>query len=77
MLIGAVQFSVAVESFAFKFVANCVSYTSLFDSFSCVYLQALIPLAYDTLGLQTYFTSGPTETRAWTIVKVCSAPQVG
>ena len=32
-------------------------------------------LAYDTLGLQTYFTSGPTETRAWTIRKGMSAPQ--
>lgn len=32
--------------------------------------------AYDTLGLQTYFTSGPTETRAWTIRKGSTAPQV-
>jgi ribosome-binding ATPase YchF (GTP1/OBG family) len=28
-----------------------------------------------TLGLQTYFTSGPTETRAWTINKGDSAPK--
>lgn len=32
--------------------------------------------AYDALGLQTYFTSGPTETRAWTIRKGMTAPQV-
>jgi hypothetical protein len=38
--------------------------------------QALVKVAYDTLGLQTYFTSGPTETRAWTIVKGMTAPQV-
>ena len=38
-------------------------------------LRALVRAAYDTLGLQTYFTSGPTETRAWTILKGMSAPQ--
>lgn len=38
-------------------------------------LMALTKLAYDTLGLQTYFTAGPTETRAWTIQKGMSAPQ--
>ncbi len=38
-------------------------------------IQALVKTAYDTLGLQTYFTSGPTETRAWTIRKGMSAPQ--
>lgn len=38
-------------------------------------LRALVRVAYDTLGLQTYFTSGPTETRAWTILKGSSAPQ--
>lgn len=31
--------------------------------------------AYSGLGLQTYFTSGPTETRAWTIRKGMTAPQ--
>ena len=30
--------------------------------------------AYSTLGLQTFFTSGPTETRAWTITKGTTAP---
>ncbi len=39
------------------------------------YIQALVKIAYDTLGLQTYFTSGPTETRAWTIRKGMTAPQ--
>ena len=31
--------------------------------------------AYDLLQLQTYFTSGPTETRAWTIKRGWKAPQ--
>jgi len=38
-------------------------------------LQALTRAAYDSLGLQTYFTAGPTETRAWTINKGMTAPQ--
>jgi len=38
-------------------------------------LRLLIKNAYETLGLQTYFTSGPTETRAWTIRKGSTAPQ--
>ena len=33
-------------------------------------LRALVRAAYESLNLQTYFTSGPTETRAWTILKV-------
>ena len=38
-------------------------------------LRALVRAAYESLGLQTYFTSGPTETRAWTILKGMTAPQ--
>ncbi len=38
-------------------------------------LSALIKSAYDTLGLITYFTSGPKETRAWTINRGDLAPQ--
>jgi GTP-binding protein YchF len=38
-------------------------------------LQALIKATYDLLGLQTYFTTGPKETRAWTIIKGMTAPQ--
>ena len=38
-------------------------------------LKALVRIAYDSLGLQTYFTAGPTETRAWTIKKGSTAPQ--
>ena len=30
---------------------------------------------YELLGLQTYFTAGPKEIRAWTIKKGCKAPQ--
>ena len=38
-------------------------------------LRRVIREAYDILNLQTYFTSGPTETRAWTIGKGWKAPQ--
>lgn len=38
-------------------------------------LRRLVKEAYDLLGLQTYYTSGPTETRAWTILKGWTAPQ--
>ena len=32
-------------------------------------LNNLIKTGYDTLGLSTFFTSGPEESRAWTIEK--------
>lgn len=38
-------------------------------------LRALIREAYDLLQLQTYYTSGPEESRAWTIRKGWTAPQ--
>jgi len=38
-------------------------------------LRRMIREAYDILRLQTYFTSGPTETRAWTIGRGWTAPQ--
>jgi GTP-binding protein YchF len=38
-------------------------------------LRALVRAAYDILELQTYFTSGETETRAWTIQKGWTAPK--
>jgi len=38
-------------------------------------LASLIRLGYKTLGLQSYYTSGPTETRAWTIKVGSTAPQ--
>lgn len=38
-------------------------------------LDRLIRKAYDTLKLITYFTSGPQETRAWTIEQGTKAPQ--
>ena len=37
----------------------------------------LIRGAYSTLGLITFFTTGPKETRAWTITKGDSAPEAG
>ena len=38
-------------------------------------LKSLIRATYSLLGLQTYFTTGPKETRAWTIEKGMTAPQ--
>ena len=38
-------------------------------------LNKLIQKGYSILELETYFTSGPEETRAWTIQKNCSAPK--
>ena len=38
-------------------------------------LVRLIHAAYRTLGLQSFFTSGPDETRAWTIPIGAKAPQ--
>ena len=35
----------------------------------------LINATYDLLNLQTYFTAGPKEVRAWTIQKMATAPQ--
>jgi len=38
-------------------------------------LDLLIKKGYKILDLETYFTSGPEETRAWTIEKNCTAPK--
>ena len=38
-------------------------------------LDMLIQKGYKILELETYFTSGPEETRAWTIKKNCTAPK--
>ena len=38
-------------------------------------LSMLIQKGYKILELETYFTSGPEETRAWTIQKNCTAPE--
>ncbi len=40
-------------------------------------LQRLIQAAYTLLNLITFFTHGPNETRAWTVVKGTRAPQAG
>jgi GTP-binding protein YchF len=37
-------------------------------------LERIIRAGYDLLGLITYFTVGPKETRAWTIIKGTKAP---
>ena len=38
-------------------------------------LDSLIQKGYKILELDTYFTSGPEETRAWTVEKNCTAPK--
>jgi ribosome-binding ATPase len=38
-------------------------------------LKSLIQATYDLLGLRTYLTTGPQETRAWTIQSGMKAPQ--
>ncbi|MBJ7899615.1 MAG: redox-regulated ATPase YchF [Cyanobacteria bacterium RI_101] len=38
-------------------------------------LKSLIAATYELLGLRTYLTTGPQETRAWTIVAGMKAPQ--
>ena len=38
-------------------------------------LNVLIKKGYDLLSLQTFFTSGPEESRAWTITKNSTAPK--
>jgi len=40
-------------------------------------LDALIKTSYQLLDLVTFFTTGPDETRAWTIKKGTKAPQAG
>ncbi len=40
-------------------------------------LDGLIQGAYDLLGLETFFTTGEDETRAWTIAKGSTAPIAG
>lgn len=40
-------------------------------------LDDLIKKSYELLGLQTYFTTGEDETRAWTIKVGSTAPQAG
>ena len=38
-------------------------------------LNNLIKKGYDLLSLETFFTSGPEESRAWTVTKNCTAPK--
>lgn len=40
-------------------------------------LKELIRGAYETLGLITFFTTGPKETRAWTVERGATAPEAG
>ncbi len=38
-------------------------------------LDSLIQKGYKLLNLETFFTSGPEETRAWTVERNCTAPK--
>ena len=38
-------------------------------------LDVLARVGFDTLGLQTYLTAGPKESRAWTIPQGATAPE--
>lgn len=38
-------------------------------------LEVLARVGFDTLGLQTYLTAGPKESRAWTVRKGATAPE--
>lgn len=38
-------------------------------------LTQLARVGFDTLGLQTYLTAGPKESRAWTVAKGATAPE--
>jgi GTP-binding protein YchF len=38
-------------------------------------LERLIAAAYELLGMLTFFTAGPKEARAWTVVRGATAPQ--
>ena len=38
-------------------------------------LERLVRAVYDLLGLQTFYTAGPKEVRAWTIRRGTAAPQ--
>ena len=38
-------------------------------------LNRVIRAGYDLLGLETYFTAGPKEARAWTVQKQSTAPE--
>jgi len=40
-------------------------------------IKELIRGAYETLGLITFFTTGPKESRAWTVLHGSSAPEAG
>ena len=65
---------------------GCVCQSRLTSHGCCVWLPTsrqrvspftnqLARIGFDTLGLQTYLTAGPKETRAWTIHKGWKAPQ--
>ncbi len=38
-------------------------------------LETLARVGFETLGLQTYLTAGPKESRAWTITQGATAPE--
>lgn len=62
-----------VEAVASKIPGKYIVVDAVFEKG----FDELIRGAYDLLGLETYFTTGPDETRAWTIKKGSTAPVAG
>ena len=62
-----------IDSIVAKIPGNYVKIDAVFEEG----LNDLITEAYKLLGLETYFTTGPDETRAWTIKKGSTAPVAG
>ena len=60
-----------INEFDFNEKSNYMKMIGLSDTG----LSKLIQKGYKILELETYFTSGPEETRAWTIQKNCTAPK--
>ncbi|OGI72561.1 redox-regulated ATPase YchF [Candidatus Nomurabacteria bacterium RIFCSPHIGHO2_02_FULL_38_15] len=62
-----------IDSIVAKIPGNYVKIDAVFEEG----LNDLITEAYKLLGLETYFTTGVDETRAWTIQKGSTAPVAG
>ncbi len=72
-ILYALNISEASENVSFEAPGLSVKIDPVFEKG----LDDLIKKSYELLGLQTYFTTGPEETRAWTIKIGAIAPQAG
>lgn len=61
------------DEVASKIPGKCIKIDPIFGTG----IDDLIRAGYDLLGLETYFTTGEVETRAWTIAKNSTAPVAG